>query len=110
MEKLAQGKAYNLRRTITGEVLFVQPVRYVMPQEFKKVEAGIWETFFSELNENVIYRVRIPQRRITTITDDSVFSYGGLVKHVVWKNPELAYTPMVETWLKEVEKIRRSMK
>jgi len=106
MENLIQGRAYQIKASITGESLLNFPVRYVMPQELKKNEVGIWETFFDELNEDSLYRVRIPQKRITNVTDDSVFSQGELVKIIVWKNPEDAYTLMVANWAREVEKIR----
>lgn len=110
MEKLVQGRQYQIRDSTTGMKLFHSPATYVMPQEYKLTNLGIWETFFSELNEECLYRLRIPQKSITKIADDFVLTESKLVKTIVWKDPVLAYTPMVETWLKEVEKIERGMR
>jgi hypothetical protein len=111
MEKLVQGKAYQVRNSVNGNSLFRQPITYVIPEEIiiPGCGTGRLETFFSEYGADNIFvsKFILPKKSITKIKDDVVFSdLTFLLERKTHTDPKFIYDKTKITWLKEVEKIR----
>jgi len=102
-------------KTFPAETIYVR-------KEFLPPTGKEWETFYAEIggeDGKFLWRLRIPEKSITQVTEKEVHSDGELVTKImgvindehlfgVEKWAEKPYTPIVKSWLKEVKELRRN--
>jgi len=102
---LVKGAPYHI--SINGTESPPKEKIYVMPQ-FLFPTGKYWETFFSIVEEQWIYRTDLPKKNITGIIDGTIIAEGGLITTFISpdnKNRE----PLIEGWLIDVKEIMMGM-
>ena len=114
-----KGESYKI---ITPNKHFLGELNYVRREEIPSTGEE-WETFYTSLGgyilnssegligfDGVLVRARIPVKSILGVVERTIVSFGDSSGDLVTKliqDPENR-TPLVESWIKEVEKMTRS--